>query len=192
MWHKVLKKTVFWPLALCFVVLLSACQEKEWYLQSATVDSYQITAQFPNKPVLLERSYQLLDGEETESLQRVQWYAAEGENSFNLSYILVPSHLDVGAVAEELIRSMTLKRDPRLKSAPTEFVEEYELNLPAIGEQFNISVGLESKHLTATAMVLQEGNLLVQLYTAGADSNNNFNEQSQRFFEQLKIGATID
>ena len=40
-------------------------------------------------------------------------------------------------------------------------------------------------------MVVQEGNLVVQLYAAGVGSNKNFNDQRQRFFEQFKIGATI-
>lgn len=185
------KKTVFIFLVLCFVGLLSACQDKEWYLQSEMVDSYEITAQFPTKPSVLARTYQLLTDEVAEPLNMVQWYAADDENSFNLSYILIPKHVNKDTVAKELLRSMTLKRDPRLQNAPAELIAEYEADLPAVGEQFNVSVGLESKHLTATAMVLQEGDLVVQLYTVGADSSNNFNQQRQRFFEQFKIGATI-
>ena len=185
------KKLVLLPLALCCVLLLSACQDKEWHVQRESVGSYEITAEFPSQPSVLTRTYQLLDDEEIEPLDMIQWYATEGENSFNLSYFLVPEHVDAEQAAQELLRSMTLKRDPRLVDAPTEFVDEYEEDLPAVGEQFTLSVGMESRSINATAMVLQEGNLVVQLYAAGASSNNNFAQQRQRFFEQFKIGATI-
>ncbi|HZJ96422.1 MAG TPA: hypothetical protein VFD12_01165 [Oligella sp.] len=185
------KKIVLLTLLLCVTFLLSACQDKEWYTQSEIVGGQQITAQFPTKPSVLERTYQLLTDEAAEPLSMVQWYAADGENSFNLSYILVSGHLDTDVVANELLRSMTLKRDPRLQEAPADFIAEYETDLPALGERFDVSVGLDSKHLTATAMVLREGNLVVQLYTAGTDSSKNFNQQRQHFFEQFKIGATI-
>ncbi|NLA51502.1 MAG: hypothetical protein GX860_05145 [Alcaligenaceae bacterium] len=185
------KQLVLLPLALCCVLLLSACQEQEWYLQHESVDSYEVAAQFPSKPSILRRSYQLLANTEVEPLDMVQWYATEGENSFNLSYILVPHEVDARAVANELLRSMMLKRDPRLVDAPAEFVAEYENDLPAVGEQFTVSVGMESRSVNATAMVLQEGNLVVQVYAAGASSNKDFAQQRQRFFEQLKIGATI-
>ena len=103
----------------------------------------------------------------------------------------MPLEVDARAVANELLRSMMLKRDPRLVDAPAEFVAEYENDLPAVGEQFTVSVGMESRSVNATAMVLQEGNLVVQVYAAGASSNKDFAQQRQRFFEQLKIGATI-
>lgn len=187
----VFKKMILLPLVLCCVVLLSACQEQEWYVQRESVDSYEIEAQFPSKPSTITRSYQLLADEESEPLDMVQWYSTAGENSFNLSYILVPQQIEASAVAKELLRSMTLKRDPRLVDAPEEFVAEYEEDLPAVGEQFTVSVGMESRSLNATAMVLLEGNLVVQLYAAGTSSNKDFAQQRERFFEQLKIGATI-
>ncbi len=185
------KQPVLLLLVLCCVLLLSACQKQEWYSQHESVDSYEVSAQFPAKPSILTRSYQLLTDTEAEPLDMVQWYATEGENSFNLSYILVPQEVDASAVANELLRSMMLKRDPRLANAPAEFVAEYEDDLPAVGEQFKVSVGMESRSVNATAMVLQEGNLVVQIYAAGASSNKDFAQQCERFFEQLKIGATI-
>lgn len=184
-------KTVLISVSLCCVLLLSACQEQAWYTESDTVDDYQVTAEFPSKPSIMTRTYQLLADEVAAPLNMVQWFATDSENSFNVSYIVVPNHLDTGVVVKELLRSMTLKRDPRLGVAPAEFVAEYEQDLPAIGEPFDVGVSLESRHLSATAMVVQEGNLVVQLYAAGVGSNKNFNDQRQRFFEQFKIGATI-
>lgn len=186
------EKFIYCSVILGFSVLLSACQDKDWHVQTATVGTYSITAEFPSEITVFERSYQLLDEADAGSLDMLQWYAADGENSFNLSYIIVPAHLDANEVATEFLRSMTLKRDPRLKDASTELKERYEEDLPSIGEQFNASVGLDSKRLVATAQVIQKANLVVQVYTAGPESNTKFSKQSQRFFEQIKIGDTIN
>ncbi|WP_432786371.1 hypothetical protein AAEX37_00483 [Oligella sp. MSHR50489EDL] len=176
----------------CLCLLLTACQDRTWHQQTVAVGAYHIEAQFPAKPVVLEQPYHLLEDRQEAPINRVQWYAASGESSFNLSYLLVPDHLDPQLVARELLRSMRLKRDPRLQSAPSEFVEEFEQDLPALGEEFNVSIGADSKHLVARAKVLQEGRLIVQLYTAGPESDKNFLKQSERFFEAMSIGATIN
>ncbi|MDO5666590.1 MAG: hypothetical protein Q4G44_02070 [Alcaligenaceae bacterium] len=187
-----LLKTCYVLLTLCLAMLLTACQDKTWHVLQLNPEGFSIEAQFPNQPMMLERPYQLLDEQSEEPMTMVQWFAAVGENSFNLSYLLVPAHLDPALVVNELLRSMSLKRDPRLLTAPPQFVEEYEQDLPALGEQFRVSIGADSKHLVASAKVLQEGRLIVQLYTAGPEGDKNFLKQSQRFFEELKIGATID
>lgn len=186
------KKNASLIVAICMSLLLVACQSETWHRQSVDLGDYHIETQFPTVPAVLERPYHLLDGQQEEPMNMVQWFAGDGESSFNLSYLLVPDYLDPAAVAKELLRSMSLKRDPRLMSAPPEFQEEYEQDLPALGEQFRVSVGADSKHLVARAKVLQQGHLIVQLYTAGPEGEKNFLEQSQRFFEELKIGVTID
>lgn len=173
-------------------LLLMGCQGDTWSVQRINLDGYTIEAQFPAEAIVLERPYHLFEQQSEEPMTMVQWFAADGESSFNLSYLLVPGHLEPAVVAKELLRSMSLKRDPRLSSAPTQFQAEYEQDLPALGEQFKVSVGADSKHLVARAKVIQEGRLIVQLYTAGPEAEKNFLRQSQRFFDELKIGATID
>lgn len=189
--HRSLTKIFFLSIAISVSLLLTACQKQEWHQQKHTLEGYTIDALFPTQPAIMERSYSLFD-EQAEPLQMVQWIAVKDQSSFNLSYMLVPEHLEPEAVAKELLRSMNLKRDPRLEVAPDDFKEVYEQDLPALGEPFKLSVGVETKHLIATAKVVQEGRLIVQLYTAGPESNSQFEEQSERFFQELKIGATID
>lgn len=182
-------------LLLCVVVLvplLSACQDETWQSQQVTIGEQVLYAEFPQAPTVITQDYHLLAEQgETEPLRRVQWYAADGEGSFSLSYIQVPPHLEPSYVAQEMLRSMNLKRDPLLENAPAEVVEQYERDLPAIGERFLLSVNLNGRSSIAEAQVLQVDDVVVQLYTVGPDSNHKFQGQVQRFFEQLRFGDTI-
>ena len=177
---------------LCLTVLLSACQEKTWVERELIHGNYTIKAQFPKQPTMVERPYQLLNYEAEAPLNMLQWFAADGENSFTLSSLLVPEGLDSAIVAKELLRSMTLKRDDRLNVAPTEFKQEFERGLPDIDEQFKVYVDLDSRSLVAIAKVLIVGQLVVQVYATGVVGDQNFLQQSEHFFNALKIGDTIN
>ena len=192
MYKSAFQKFAVCCLSCCLCLLLVACQDRTWHQQKLTVGPYQIEAAFPTAPRMSEQAYDLLDEQQEAPIQRVQWTAVAGQSSFNLSYLLVPEHLDPVAVAQALLRSMRLKRDPRLVSAPSEFVAAFEQDLPALGEEFSITLAVDSKLMLAQAKVLQQGQLIVQLYTTGAENDKNFLQQSRRFFEELKIGATID
>lgn len=183
---------LFLLIALCFSLFLTACQDKTWYSHRINIDGYTIETKFPDKPIMIEQPYHLLDAHQEKPLDMVQWFLADGENSFNLSYIMVPSHLDPKAVAKELLRSMNLKRDQRLEITSPQFQDEYEQNLPALGEEFRVFIGADSKYVLARAKVLLDGYLIVQLYVAGPEGDKNFLLQSERFFEELKIGDTIN
>lgn len=100
----------------------------------------------------------------------------------SLSYIQVPPHFAPSYVAEEMLRSMNLKRDPQLEMLSEELVQQYERDLPTIGERFLLSVNLNGRSSIAEAQVLQIAMLSLQLYAVGPNSDHKFQQQVQRFF----------